>query len=86
MQKRILHILIAIDQLLWVLITLGHGSPDETISAAAYRHEKDGTLFGKIARPLIDSLFFWQKQHCRQAYLSERLSKHLPFSYQRNKK
>ena len=38
-QQRILHILIAIDQLAWVLLTLGRGHPDETISAASWRME-----------------------------------------------
>ena len=33
--------LIAIDQLLWVLLTLGKGHPDETISAA-WRMEQQG--------------------------------------------
>ena len=34
MKQRLLNLLIAIDQLLWVLLTLGRGHPDETISAA----------------------------------------------------
>ena len=34
MKQRILNLLIALDQLAWVLLTLGKGHPDETISAA----------------------------------------------------
>ena len=37
MKQRILNLLIALDQLAWVLVTLGAGHPDETISAASYR-------------------------------------------------
>lgn len=35
MKKRILNLLIALDQLAWVIVTLGKGKPDETISAAS---------------------------------------------------
>ena len=34
MRRRLLNLLIALDQLVYVLLTLGHGSPDETMSAA----------------------------------------------------
>lgn len=37
MKRRLLNLLIALDQLTYVPLTLGHGSPDETMSAAAYR-------------------------------------------------
>lgn len=36
-RRRLLNIAIALDQLAWVLLTLGNGLPDETISAAAWR-------------------------------------------------
>lgn len=81
MKKRLLHILIAIDQLFWVLLTLGKGYPDETISCACYRMEKQGKFFGIIARPFIDKLFFWDKQHCRKAYLSEVFRTQLPKTF-----
>lgn len=35
MKQRLLNLFIALDQLAWVVLTLGKGSPDETISAAA---------------------------------------------------
>lgn len=71
MKSRVLNILIALDQLAYVLITLGNGKPDETMSAAAWRLEQKGQWFGKIARPAIDTLFFWDKDHCRTSAEAE---------------
>jgi len=72
--RRIKNILIGFDQFVWVLITFGAVYPDETISSATYRYEKEGHWVAKIARPVIDALFYLiirQKQHCRRAYLAE---------------
>lgn len=66
----ILRILIALDQLLNVLIC--NGEPDETMSSACYRMERDGRFWG-FMRPVIDALFWFQSQHCRKAYESELL-------------
>jgi hypothetical protein len=30
---------------------------------------------------VIDALFFWDKNHCEQAHLSELLRRHLPRQY-----
>ena len=68
MKQRLLHILIAIDQLLYVLITLGRGTPDETMSAAAWRLEQKGHRMGKIMRPFIDWLFSFDPDHCKKAF------------------
>lgn len=57
------------------------GSPDETISARAYRQAEAGNTFWKIGRTLIDWLFFWQPQHTKDAYLAEQARCHLPGSY-----
>lgn len=65
--------MIALDQLLWVLVSLGYGFPDETVSSAMYRYEKSEKKVGIIMRPLIDKLFFWEPQHCRKAFLSRRV-------------
>lgn len=82
MKQRILNILIAIDQLLWVLLTLGKGSPDETVSAAAWRMEQQGKIAGRVLRPLIDLLFRpIEKDHCRKSFESERRGAHLPSAY-----
>jgi hypothetical protein len=79
MWRRIFNLLIALDQLAYVVITLGHGSPDETISSAAWRLEQDGRIIGKLARPFIDALFWVaERDHCRKAYESERTRSHLP--------
>ncbi len=82
MKQRILNLLIALDQLAWVLLTLGKGHPDETISAAAWRMEQQGKLAGRILRPLLDALF-WpiEKDHCYAAWLSEVQRSQLPSAY-----
>lgn len=82
MKRRLINVLIALDQLAWVLLTLGKGSPDETISAAAYRMEQQGKLAGRILRPLIDLLFRpIERDHCRLSYESEIAGSHLPDGY-----
>ena len=82
MKQRILNILIALDQLAYVLLTLGAGHPDETLSAAAWRTEQTGKLGGRIFRPLIDLLFRpFERDHCRKAYESERQGHQLPKEY-----
>lgn len=83
MKNRILNILIAIDQLLYVMITLGHGSPDETMSAAVWRLEQDNKLQGKIFRPILDFIFWFDEEHCKNSFLSEINRKHLPDEYNR---
>lgn len=66
-----LRLLLAIDQLLNVAIC--NGMPDETMSSAAYRMERDGRFWG-FMRPVIDFLASpWQPSHCRKAYESELL-------------
>ena len=58
--------------------TILNGSPDETLSSRAYRMHVKGKIFGKIFKPLIDLLFFWQPNHCKNAYLAEVLRYQLP--------
>lgn len=82
MKQRLLHVLIAFDQLVWVLVTLGRGYPDETISAAAWRLERQGKLLGRIMRSLIDALFWpLERDHCRRVFENELRRYHLPSSY-----
>lgn len=64
----LLHLGIAVDQLLNALLG---GGADETLSSRAYRADRDGKIFGRIFRPVIDTLFFWDHRHCFQAYLAE---------------
>lgn len=69
-------ILIGIDQL---FNTLLFGSPDETLSSRLWRH-RDSKVYGKF-RLLVDFLFFWQSNHCYEAYLSEIYRKQYPKAY-----
>jgi hypothetical protein len=69
MVNYILRILIALDQFLNVVIC--NGEPDETMSSACYRMERDGRFWG-FMRPVIDTVFRpWMTDHCRRAYEAE---------------
>ena len=65
---------IAFDQL---LNTLFGGSCDETLSAKAFRLKDNNSIPYKI----INSIFFWQKDHCYEAFLSELKRIQLPEEY-----
>lgn len=67
-------ILLAVDQLGNALLG---GWADETLSSRAYRMQHSGK-FWKFTRKAIDTLFFFQKDHCHEAYLSELHRKHMP--------
>lgn len=73
MTRRALNLLIALDQFLFCLVTLGASNPDETLSAASWRWETEGRRIGKVLRPLIDTLFWFDKDHCWMSFLSEKL-------------
>lgn len=79
-----IELFLAIDQLLNVLLL---GAADETLSARSYRADRDGKVFGRVFRPMIDALFFWQDTgglgHCRQAYEREKSRFYLPKDYSR---
>ena len=68
MSRRLDQIPIAIDQL---VNTICGGWADETISSRAYRMQGKSGKFAKL-RKLIDTLFFWQDNHCRSAWESEK--------------
>lgn len=75
--------LIAFDQLMNTLVYVkgdGFGMADETLSARAYRLRELSSLPYK----LINGLFFWQDDHCKEAYESEQLNKQLPLHYRDN--
>lgn len=74
----LLNNLIALDQL---VNTILGGHPDETLSSRAYRAEQNNKIFGKFFRPVIDGIFFWQKQHCYRGYLAEKQRKQLPSNF-----
>ena len=72
-------LLLALDQLVNVLFG---GYADETMSSRAYRMSEryDAGLFGwrwRVCATLINGLFF-DRHHCRDAYLSERDNLQLP--------
>lgn len=68
-----LNLAIAIDQLFNSLFA---GSCDETLSSHAYRLDVERGR--KWPRFLIDALFFFDKDHCYQSYISEIERKQLP--------
>lgn len=69
------NILIALDQVLTALIG---GFPDESLSSYAYRMDIQGAQAGKITRPLIDAVFFWDDEHCRKSWEAERERRQMP--------
>jgi hypothetical protein len=75
MGRYILQFLIAIDQ---VFNTILFGYADETLSARAWRAEQKGKIFGRIFRPIIDLIMFFQKDHCKLAHEAEIKRRHLP--------
>lgn len=72
LRQRILILLIAVDQLVLAVITLGYCKRGETISAAAWSLEQNDKLQGRIFRPFIDWLFTWiERDHCQASYIFE---------------
>jgi len=72
MKPRILNWLITLDQFLFSCLTLGSSNPDETASACAWRREQAGELSGKVFRPLLDRLFWFDPDHCRISFEDEK--------------
>lgn len=54
------------------------GEPDETLSAAAHRLHLKGRSGW---RNFINRIFFWQEDHCKDAYESEKSRRQLPKEY-----
>lgn len=69
-------VVVAIDQVFNALIPGGWA--DETLSSRAHRMAVKGHRWFGWTAGAINGLFFWQKDHCRSAYESERLRRHLP--------
>jgi len=70
-------VLIALDQLLNALLG---GMADETLSARAHRL-RNSNIFWMILRGVINALFFWQEDHCKESFEAEIQRKQLPKSY-----
>lgn len=82
-KQRFLNLAISLDQFLFCILTLGYSSPDETFSAACWRWEVEGKPLG-FMRKVVDTLFWFDKEHCKSSYLSEFYKKQLPSSYREN--
>lgn len=76
MKHALWQIVVCIDQFFnCMLFRLPGGVwADETLSSRAHRIQ--GT--NPRLRTIINKLFFWQEDHCRDAYESERRRSHLP--------
>lgn len=72
--KYVKQLLIAIDQLVNALLG---GWSDETLSSRAYRNRMN-TAFWFYLYCLIDCLFWFEKDHCRKSFESERDGLQLP--------
>ena len=81
------NLLIALDQLANVLFgpllnavlrpkAATFGDPDETLSSRCYRWARDGVR--AWPRRVVDGLFFWQREHCKSSYESEREGRQSP--------
>jgi len=70
--NRLLNIFVALDKLIYQIMTLGYGSPFDTVSSAAYRMEQKGRLVGKLSRPVIDWFFasLGDEHHCFTSYIN----------------
>ena len=80
MRRYLYHIAIALDQLLNA--ALG-GYADETLSSRTYRRASVAKpkRRWRVAHKLIDSLVFWQAEHCKKSYEMEVLRRHLPVDF-----
>lgn len=74
--RRLLQVLIALDQLANAFLA---GWADETLSSRAYRNDSlAGKRRWRIARRVIDGLFFWEPGHCHKAFIAEINRRQLP--------
>lgn len=73
------NMLIGLDQTLNCAIKLadGWGTPDEMLSARAWRLRS----YHPWLRKVIDGLFFWDTDHCQECYLIELNRKQFPKIY-----
>lgn len=58
----------AISQLVNAMVG---GHPDETLSARAWRGHIEGNAFWSMLRLSLNSVFFWQVDHCRSSFLAD---------------
>ena len=82
LKHRIYQIIIALDQL---ANALAFGWADETFSARCWRQRHKNRFWG-FMRCLVDSVFFFEKNHCKQAFCNELLDVHKGSEYQEARK
>lgn len=76
MRAWVLQVLIALDQLANALIPGGWA--DETLSSRAHRMRAKRQPVWRWTAGAIDRLFFWQREHCAQAFADELERMQLP--------
>lgn len=76
----LMNIAIGIDQTFNCCVKLsdGWGTPDEMLSARAWRLRSEHPWLLRV----IDTLFFWDKDHCQECYAIEMQRKQLVVEYQ----
>ena len=72
-------VLLSLDQL---FNTILGGMADESLSSRAWRMENKNKKIGKILRPVIDGIIFWDEDHCYNSFISEVKRRQLPRSFQ----
>lgn len=73
-KQYIKNVFIWIDQGINTIILFGY--PDETLSSRFYRWYRDDKC--KYPMIILDKILFFDKNHCYNSYLSEKLNKQLP--------
>lgn len=71
---------LAFDQLVNTMVYIkgdGWGCADESLSARSWRLR----TMSAIPYRTINAVFFWQKNHCQEAYESEMFKRQLPSEY-----
>lgn len=71
--------LIALDQFLNAFFFRGWA--DETLSARAYRNASNGKEKWQRIMRVIDTIFFWEPNHCEASFRMEQNRLHLPSAY-----
>lgn len=64
----LLRILWCLDVLVMVIL---RGHLGETLSSCSYRMHRDKRFWGFLM-PMINTLIFWEPQHCYNSYLADR--------------
>lgn len=66
-------ILLAFDQAANAILG---GYAEETLSSRSFRLARDGIT--QIPQKIINTIFFWEEEHCKKAHSNELLRRHLP--------